>query len=553
MLLRTFVTGLLLSAGAFAQMASFPKPSYFREVFKQTNTKVELRDPVRLKDFAVGGKLELSLKNFIELVMANNTDIQVAFLSLEIPKNNIVSVFGRWDPIVTASFSAQRNTNIPTDPTQAQNAGEISKSLSQPLSVSYAQTIDTGLSYSVSFSGIKSSSSNSLSSYNPGLSSSLQFSATQPLLQNRGRYVNRIPVMQAESIYKRSVYGLQVSLLNLVSTAENDYWNVISARENLRVQEKSRDAAKANLDFVQQQLDLGAIAELDIYNPQGQLAAAEFSVSQAKFRLATAEDTLRRQISADLDPEIAKLPVELTEPVDLAAGQPVPLDTAQSVQKALAANPNVLSAMQQLDLDELGIQSAQNLLLPQLSFTATYTTKGQGGVFYPSSTTLFGSSGGGGVIEPIPGGVSDALGQMFGFGYPTYLGRLTLTLPIKSRTASMNMANSLVTKKTDALTLRTTQQNVRLQTLTSVVNLQGYVEQLKLARVQREIQQKNYEAEQEKYTLGTDTNQNVVIALQNLVLAESNVVSAQVSVRTGILAVYQSTGELLDNYGIVVK
>jgi outer membrane protein TolC len=76
---------------------------------------------------------------------------------------------------------------------------------------------------------------------------------------------------------------------------------------------------------------------------------------------------------------------------------------------------------------------------------------------------------------------------------------------------------------------------------------------LKLARVQRDIQQKNYEAEQEKYTLGTDTNQNVVIALQNLVLAESNVVNAQVSVRTGILAVYQSTGELLDNYGIVVR
>ena len=551
MLLRTFVTGLLLSAGAFAQMASFPKPSYFREVFKQTNTKVELRDPVRLKDFAVGGKLELSLKNFIELVMANNTDIQVAFLSLEIPKNNITSAFGRWDPTATGSFSAQRNTNIPTDPTQARNAGQISKSLSQPLSLSYGQTIDTGLSYSVTFNGSKSSSSNSLSSYNPGLSSNLQFSVTQPLLQNRGRYVNRIPVMQAESSYKRSQYSLRSSLLTLVSNAENAYWNVISARENLRVQEKSRDAAKANLDFVQQQLDLGAIAELDIYNPQGQLAAAEFNVSQARFRLASAEDALRRQISADLDPDIAKLPVELTEPVDLAAGEAMPLDTAQSVQKALAANPQILSATQQLDLDELGIQSAKNLLLPQLSFTATYTTKGQGGIFYPSSTSIFG--GGGGAIEPIPGGITDALGQMFNFGYPTYLGRLSLTLPIRNRTASMNLASSLVTKKSDALTLRTTQQNVRLQTLTAVVSLQGYVEQLKLARVQRDIQQKNYEAEQEKYTLGTDTNQNVVIALQNLVLAESNVVSAQVSVRTGILAVYQSTGELLDNYGIVVK
>jgi outer membrane protein len=551
MLLRTLTTGLLLTAGAYAQMSSFPKPSYFREVFRQSNTKVELREPVRLKDFVVGGKLELSLKNFIELVMANNTDIQVAFLSLEIPKNNIVSSFGRWDPTATASFSATRNTNIPTDPTQARNAGQISKSLSQPLSLSYGQTIDTGLSYSVTFNGNKSSSSNSLSNYNPSLSSNLQFSVTQPLLQNRGRYVNRIPVMQAESSYKRSQFSLRSSLVGLVANAETAYWNVISARENLGVQIKSRDAAKANLDFVQQQLDLGAIAALEIYNPQGQLAASDFNVSQAKFRLAAAEDALRRQISADLDPDIAKLPIELTEPVDLAAGEPIPLDSQKSIEKALASNPQILSATQQLDIDDLGVQSAKNLLLPQLSFTASYSTKGQGGIFYPSSTSIFG--GGGGVIEPIPGGVADALGQMFGFGYPTYVGRLSLTLPIRNRTASMNMADALVSKKTDALTLRTTQQNVRLQTLTAVTNLQGYVEQLKLARIQRDIQQKNYEAEQEKYTLGTDTNQNVVIALQNLEQAESNVVTAQVSVRTGILAVYQSTGELLDVRGIVVK
>jgi hypothetical protein len=30
MLLRPFTIGILLAAGAFAQMSSFPKPSYFR-------------------------------------------------------------------------------------------------------------------------------------------------------------------------------------------------------------------------------------------------------------------------------------------------------------------------------------------------------------------------------------------------------------------------------------------------------------------------------------------------------------------------------------------
>ena len=551
MLLRTFVTGLLLSAGAFAQMASFPKPSYFREVFKQTNTRVELRDPVRLKDFVVGGKLELSLKNYTELVMANNTQVQISFISLEIPKNNIVSAFGKFDPTATASFSSQRSTTVPTSPATSGSAslGSISKSLNQPFSASYTQALDTGMSYTVSMGGAKSSFSNSRSTYNPSLTSSMSFSVTQNLIQNRGRYVNRLPIMIAESSYKKSAYNLRATLLSTINAAENVYWNVISARENLKVQEQNRTNNESNLKFVQQQLDLGAIAMLDIYNPEGNLAAAEFAVSQAKFRLASAEDALRQQISADLDPDIAKLPIELTEPVDLAPGEVLPLDTAQAVQKAMAANPAVLSAIQQMDVDELGIQTAKNGLLPQLSFTATYSGAGQGGTYIPSQSnlTLVGAA------EPIPGGLSDALAQMLGLNNPTYFGRLSLTLPIRSRTASMAMADSLVTKKTDALNLRNTQQTIRLQTLNAVTNLQGFVEQLKLANQQAEIQQKNYEAEQEKYTLGTDTNQNVVIALTNLVTAQSNVVTAKVALRTGILAVLTNTGELLDARGIVVK
>ena len=55
MLLRTLIAGHhLLAAGAFAQLSSFPKPTYFRETFSKSQTKVELKDPVRLKDFVVG-------------------------------------------------------------------------------------------------------------------------------------------------------------------------------------------------------------------------------------------------------------------------------------------------------------------------------------------------------------------------------------------------------------------------------------------------------------------------------------------------------------------
>jgi outer membrane protein TolC len=550
MLSRTFIAGIILTTGAFAQMSSFPKPNYFREVLRQTRTNVDLRDPVRLKDFVVSGKLELSLKNYLELVMANNTDVQVTFLSVEIPKNNITSASGIWDPTALASFSTTRTTSVPTNPSQSQNAtlGSTSKSLSQPLSLSYSQALDTGTNYTVSFGGTKNSYSNSFSSYNPSLSSNMSFLVTQNLIRSRSRYVNRIPVMQAQSTFRRAEFNLRASLLTWVNTAENAYWKVVSARENVKVQEKARDTSKANLDFVQKQLDLGAVSPLDIFNPQGQLAAAELALSQARFALEQAEDIVRHQIAVDLDPELAKLPIELTEPVDVSTTS-LDLDPGREVQKALVSNPNVKAAAQALDIDDLGIQSANNGLLPQLTFTASYANAGQGGVYSSSGSTLLG----GGSVLVVPGGLTDALSQMFGLNNPTYRGSLNLTLPIRNRTASMVLANSLVTKKTDALNLRNVQQNTRLNVLTAISTLNGAIDSLRLARVQEDLQHKNYDAEMEKYTLGTDINQNVVIALQTWVVAQSAVVTAQVNLRTSILNLYTQTGELLDERGIIVK
>src|SRR5690242_3422600 len=102
MLFRTLIAGTLLAGGAFAQFSSFPKPSYFRETFQKTKTTVELKDPVKLKDYVAGGKLELSLKDYLALVMANNTNIQIQMLSLETPKNAIQRAFAPWDPNFTA-------------------------------------------------------------------------------------------------------------------------------------------------------------------------------------------------------------------------------------------------------------------------------------------------------------------------------------------------------------------------------------------------------------------------------------------------------------------
>ena len=60
-IIRTLTTGILLATGAFAQMSSFPKPNYFRETFKQIDTKIILQPPARLRDFVKDGNLDATI------------------------------------------------------------------------------------------------------------------------------------------------------------------------------------------------------------------------------------------------------------------------------------------------------------------------------------------------------------------------------------------------------------------------------------------------------------------------------------------------------------
>lgn len=537
---------LILAEGASAQITSFPKPGYFRAIFIAPNPHVELKNPVRLRDFVAGGHLELSLKAYLELVMANNTDIQIQLLSVETPRDAITRALGTWDPTATAQFSTTRSTSASVS---ALSGANTLQSLNQPASFSYNQVLGTGAQYSVGFSADKSTTNSAFATLNPALSAGLSFNFSQPLLRNRGYYVNHLTLMTARSRYRIADLSLRYQLLQLVNAAENAYWDVIQARENLRVAESALKLAEESLALSEKEFQLGALAQLDLYNPQQQRATADLSVSQARFTLAQAENALRRQIGADLDPDIRNLPIVLTESMDAPVNASA-LDAEEEVRKALALRPDLKAAVQSLDVDDLSIQQARNSMIPALAFTASYQTQGIGGIYYPQATILGGAPV---AAVPIPGGFGDALTQMFGFGYPIYSFGLNLQLPIRSHSAAADLADALVQKKRDALTVRTTEQTIRLNMLNAVVNVESSRKSVDLAVVAADFARKYLDAENQKYQLGIDPMQFVLQAQSALTQAEASVVQAQVGLRRSLLNVLTQTGELLDERGIIVQ
>ena len=536
--------------GACAQISSFPRPSYFHEIFARPVTQVQLQAPVRLPDYLMedkeGKRLELSLKSYLDLVMANNTDIAVSRLTISVAQNAITRAFSVFDPFASGLFTS---TQAKTPSSTVLQGAATLETLTQPVTFSYNQLLPTGTSYSVSFSGTKTSTNSSYQDYNPSINSALQINFTQPLIRNRGTDVNRLPIMIARSRLRVTEYNLRDSVMQLVMNAESAYWDLVQARDNLKVQEKGLALANEALKRAQRELELGAMSPLDIYQPQQNRATAEISVLQARYTLDQSENALRKQIGADLDPAFRHIAIVLTEGTEVPTDMS-PLDVESEVRTALEYRPDLKAANQVLDTDDLQIRTAKNSIMPDLSLIGLYSSQGQGGNFFPLTTVI----GGGTQVGPVvSGGLGDALNQVFGFGFPIYEFGLQLRLPIRNRAAAADLADATVSKKRDTLTVRGVAQTVRLDVLTAASQVESSKNSVRLAHVALDFAQKYLAAEQKKYELGTSQIYFVLQAQQSLVNAESALVQNSIAYKRSVLNLLRRTGELLDERGIQLQ
>lgn len=522
----------------------FGTPDYFKTHFALSKPipQFELTGPVRLADFVVDGHIELSLADFIELVMANNTEIQIQRLSMESPKNAITRALATFDPRIDLSFQATRST---TPTTSTLDSGrDISSSLRQPFGATYTQTFDTGTSYNLRFNSSRSTSNSLYSTLNPSFSSGLTLNVTQPLIRNFGRNINRISIMTAQSRLRVSRNSFEDQLLRLLASAETAYWSVVDARENLTVNQNALDLAQKTLDRSERELELGAISELDIYQPQQNHARQQILVTTSQFSLEQAYDALRRQIGADLDPQYRNMPIRLTEPVLPPEGEEK-IDAEAMVELALRRRPDIRTLDENLYQADLSFRSARNGLRPDLSLGMNYASNGVGGTIIEYEA--------GEVVNTIPGGFWDSVNQLRTFNYPTYGFSLTLRLPIRDRSAVASMADALVSKKTTELQARNTRQTVRLDVLNAVSSVEGAKQRVAQAQISLEFAQKRLDGEQLKYDLGVTDIFFLLDAQNALSNAQAELVTQAAQYRRSMVTLLRVTGQLLEDRGIVVQ
>jgi outer membrane protein len=513
--------------------ASSPLPEWLRKRFYPDT--VQVRDVQGIAEHVVDGKLRLTVKDFMELVLKNSTDVNLTRLDVYNAADQITAAEAAFDPTLSLGYNTFRSVA----PQSSQLAGASTLSnLTQNSFLNYQQVLPGGQTASAGFNAAKNSTNSTFNFLNPNIQSSMNFSVTQSLLQNRTNIQRRAPIEIARTQLLITTEQSEGRIQDTLAAAAGQYWDAVRARDNIGVLAQTLDLAQKSYERDKKALDLGALSELDIFQSQSQVAARNRDLISAQYAYRSSLDGLRRLIGADLTPQLRAMEIELGDDPAMLPSKSAILPFEDSLTAALRVRPELSAAHRRVTVDDLNARMARNLLLPRVDLTAQGSASGIGG-------NLLGP-------PLVPGGLADALSQTLGFNFPGYGAGVQISLPLHSKAAQAQLADSLVNKTRDQYTERQLQQQITQDVRLALNSLELANATIEAAILARDLAQKNVDAEQQKYELGSVTAFEVLDSQNNLASAQSAVLNAYVGYQQAFVNYQRSTAALLEGLGAVI-
>lgn len=522
--------------------ASLPVPAWFEHrLYPQT---VQTREVQGISDRIVGGKLNLTLKTFLELVLRNSTDVNLTRLAVYTSSNQILAAKAPYDPSTSLGFNTFRSVS----PSVSQISGASTLStLTQNSTVSYQQLLPTGQTISAGYTASRSSNNSAFNLLNPSIFSTFSFSAFQPLLQDRSRIQVRGPLEIARAQLIITSRQSEQQIADFLATAAVEYWNAVLTRDSVKVYRQTLELAQKSYARDKQALDLGALAELDIFQSESQVAGRRRDLIQADYTYRANVDLLRRLMGADLTPALRAVEIVLEDdPANLPSKATI-LPYEEALTAAMRVRPELDAAHRAVTVDEINAKIARNLLLPRLDFSVQMQSGGLGGNQVAVAGPL-------GITEPaMSGGLGDSLSQLFSLNSPSYGASLQLTLPWRSTSARAQLAQVLVNKTRDQYNERQVQEQIVEDVRRALNSIDLANATVEAAIIARDLARKNVDAEQQKYELGTITAFELLDSQTQLATSESALLSAHVGYQQAYVAYQRATWTLLDGLGMVLE
>jgi len=558
-----------------------------------------LANSPRVDQLIQNGKLMLSLEDAISLALENNMDIAVQRYTPWLDEANLLrslsGVNGRlvFDPVLNATGLIEQSTQPINNPFLSGIDVALPTSTTVPVApplvshngqgnFNYTQGFWPGTQLQVTFNSDRSSINFPGNLFNPFIESTLTVQVTQPLLNGFGKVANNRYIIEARNTVKVGESQFAQQVINTVAQVSDDYWELVYARDNVKVEEASVGVDQQLYENNKKQLEIGTMAPLDVITAQSQLASDQQALVQAQNTQLQDETTLLVAITKDplaiSRANIEIVPTTLIRTPDVVEN--IPLENA--VQEAWQKRPELQQSSLNLKNAQVEIQATKNGLLPTVNLFGLYQQIGIAGASTSTTSTPVGFASvatepilfangtpvtvgnpavpifvGSQVVNSVQtqhnGGLVDSWDNMIHNNYPTYEAGVNVTLPIRNRAAQAASTQAILSQRQQEVQYRQTQNTIVLNVRQSMIALVEGRAAVAAAQQSETLAQQTLDDEQKKYQLGSSTSYNVVLRTRDLTAAQGTLLRDRINLIEAEVNFNQSMGRTLDVNNISIE
>ncbi|HEY3028132.1 MAG TPA: TolC family protein [Pyrinomonadaceae bacterium] len=513
----------------------------------------------------------LTIREALEMALANNKDIEVARDNVHVAEFDLLGARGAYDP----KFGSQ--TYFERIKTPA--ASFLSGATSAVETTDFTGTArleglapKAGGNYRVEFSSIRQTSNSQFSALNPQYPTALTFNYTQPLWRGLHFDLPRRQIEVAKKNLSMTDAQFRQRAIETITSVQRAYWDLVFSLRNLQVQREAVSDARAQLEHNKRLVAEGTLAPIDIVAVETQVANFEQAEFTALEDVSRAENNLKNLIAENRQASLWNASIVPVDAVDLVVPD-------VSLPQAMTAAMENRTELRQSDLvremNQLDQRLYRDQTKPQVDFVGSYGVVGTAGTLVSTTNPFSRSSdevrnrvnqlsvlAG---LQPLPavpastlppnliGGYPQSLRNLFSDQFNNFRVGLSMSLPLRNRTAEANLGRSLVEGKRIATQREQLEQLIQVDVRNALQVLRTAEARLRAAATGRDAAEKQYASEQRKFDTGQSTVFLVLERQTALATARANELRAQTDLNKAIAELQRATGNALTANNVTVK
>ncbi len=484
-------------------------------------------------------EVRLSIDDAIRIALANNLDVRVEELARDRARSDIEIANASFDPLFATSWVMTKFRSPTVDFLSGVTGGTtavvaVNPFTRQAFDAGISGLFPTGTTYRLTVQDERSDTpESSFFGINPRNETTVRADLTQPLLKNLGFDANLADRIQAENRDRIAELRRDRLLETTVAAVHDAYWNLVFAREDLRVKEEALVEAQQLLEINRQKAEVGTGKALDVIDAEANIETQRSGVIEGWNALRKAQDTLLDILNFRAHEDAAAAAaaaggasaaaaasplyqglviVPTSAPSDAAYGQVL----AEAIEVALANREDLKQAELEVRNAEVELARRNNQLLPNLSLTGSWTQSG--------------------LDEEIGESVEEfSSGRYYDWSFG-----ITLEYPLgnrRERNLAFQSKNDLASRRFSLEKLR---NRVILDVTQGIRDIESAYQRLQSTRAATRLRTEQLRGETERLRVGSSTSYQVLQIQNDLLEARSREVRAMVDYKLAITA-FEST------------